>query len=114
MLELKLLQRLDANVDDLPLRDISPSARNAAVEQGIHITKAGELRGDEPPPVKVDLSIEAMIRSFVAKGLPLYDADNNRISPEEAIASIKSRQLSAPSSPPNESSDVDTDGDIGK
>jgi hypothetical protein len=83
---LELLDSLQAKTGELPARDLSTAIRNLDVGQGIHRTKAAELRGDVQPTVAINFSLTDQIRSAAAKGYPLYDESNNRLSLEQALA----------------------------
>jgi hypothetical protein len=93
-LGLTLLDQLDAKRADLPPRDLSTAIRNLDVGQGIHRTKAAELRGDAPPPLAVNFTVEHLVRSLTAKGSNHFtDAQGNRLTPDEAIALGTGREL---------------------
>jgi hypothetical protein len=65
--------------------------------------------------VAVNINLSDTIRSMAAKGVKFYDSPTggDEVPPEQAIEGIGVRQLSPPSSPPNESSGTATDGDRG-
>lgn len=66
---LQLLERLQGSLDDIPARDISTALRNIDVGQGIHRTKAAELRGelqDQRP--RVEINIHETVRQGEAGG----------------------------------------------
>jgi hypothetical protein len=90
---LELLDQLKAKQTDLPARDLSTAIRNLDVGQGIHRTKAAELRGDAPPPT-VNFSITALVHSLGDKGATFTDAQGNRLSTEEVLATT-GRELPA-------------------
>jgi hypothetical protein len=92
---LSLLDQLDTEKAELPARDLSTAIRNLDVGQGIHRTKAAELRGDAPPPT-VHISFEAQVRTLTARGARWFDGDGKPMTPEEAIAKHAAKALPAP------------------
>jgi hypothetical protein len=85
-LGLELLDQLQSKKADLAARDLSTAIRNLDVGQGIHRTKAAELRGDTPPPT-VSFNLTALVHSLAEKGATFSDAHGNRLSTEEVLAS---------------------------
>jgi hypothetical protein len=84
---LELLESLQAKTGELQARDLSTAIRNLDVGQGIHRTKAAELRGDAPPPIEVNFSVSDQIRSLAARGVKFYDSPTggDELPPEQAI-----------------------------
>jgi hypothetical protein len=104
---LELLDSLQEKTGELPARDLSTAIRNLDVGQGIHRTKAAELRGDAPPPIEVNFSLTDQIRSMAGRGTRFFNASGEPITPEEAIARSEGRQLLPPTSQPPKSSELE-------
>jgi hypothetical protein len=84
--EAKAIDRLEKELPNLPARDVSTAARNLAVQAGVHQDKAATLRGQNPAPVNINLNVNELVRSMVAKGTPFYDSDGNPLTAEQVLA----------------------------
>lgn len=67
----KLLARLDAEHKNIPARDLSTALRNLDVGQGIHRTKAAELRGEnfDAPALGGSRRVSQILAALRAKGV---------------------------------------------
>ncbi len=66
--EHKLLDRLEAEADDIPARDLPGAIRNVGVGAGIHTDKARDLRGDPSMVVRRETrSVEELIHLIQTK-----------------------------------------------
>jgi hypothetical protein len=93
-LGIKLLKQLDAQRKEIPARDLSTAIRNLDVGQGIHRTKAAELRGETPEAaININLSFNQALESLKAKGA--------RILSQGELEAERARELrrSGPRSP---------------
>ncbi len=79
------LERIRQELPNIAPRDLANVARNVATGAGIHQDKSLTLRGMAPNAPVVSINIGDQIRSFAAKGYPLYDNEGNRLDPEQAI-----------------------------
>src|SRR4051812_46203895 len=88
--EAAIVQRLRAEIDTLPARDLSAAARNAAVAAGVHQDKNLTLTGKGTTPV-VSLPLPDLIRSIAAHSAPggpskFTDAAGNPLTADQAVA----------------------------
>lgn len=75
-LNAKLLERLDKDADNLPIRDVAGAARNVATVGGIDRDKAAMLRG-EPTEIVEHRDAGEILRQLQARGFKLT-ADMDR------------------------------------
>jgi len=69
-LNAKLLERLDKDVDELPIRDVAGAARNVATVGGIDRDKAAMIRG-EPTEIHEHRDGTEILRALRARGFKL-------------------------------------------